>query len=203
MTTNQRGQGKASRGLFVLAVGAALAAAGAARGDDPKPPAKGDDAVQKLLQGRLEAAQDFRTCGWNSTVPAGWISPSLKGAARRLFTAELELLDQEGRPGIGLPEEPGAAPPWLVKGSWPRPGTRPVLAVPRRSRTRNTTVWTPRSCWRGRRPGERRRAFRGGRDRRCFGMERHLEGQPRPQQDGCVWCIVVVPPANVTLRLKT
>ena len=34
------------------------------------------------------------TCGWNSTGPAGWISPSSKGP-RRLFTAELELLDKK------------------------------------------------------------------------------------------------------------
>ena len=166
MTTNQRGQGKASRVLFVLAVGAALAAAGAARGDDPKPPAKGDDAVQKLLQARLEAAQDSYNLRLEQYRAGRLDIAQLEGAARRLFTAELELLDKkEDRVSACQKNLERCA---MVK-ELPRPGTRPVSAAQRRSRTRNTTVWTPRSCWRGRRPGERRRAFRGGRDRRAPG----------------------------------
>ena len=95
MSSNRMGRGKASRVLCVLAVGAALAAAGAARGDDPKPPAKGDDAVQKLLRARLEAAQDSYNFRLEQYRAGRLDIAQLEGAARRLFTAELELLDKK------------------------------------------------------------------------------------------------------------
>lgn len=63
--------------------------------DDPQPPAKDEAKLHELLQARLEAAQKAYKVRMAQYAAGAQGFDQLEAAERRIFTAELELLDKK------------------------------------------------------------------------------------------------------------